>query len=262
MVASNFVLAAAAFFTLAAAAPKHSPIARAVGGVVTGVPANPIQFPGKPGSDRYKMCANGDGHDEAAGWPARQSWMSFGDMWTANSKVIGQGCAWMNVANNSPAENKDLHDAILQASTWSAMDPRFILAMVMQESSGCVRVHTTNNGVRNPGLLQDHDGVHTCNDNNRIQNPCPKEEITYMVSDGIGGTPAGDGIAALVNKMAANTGVSSAWPFYKAARVYNSGSIGAGGDLNAANGATASYACDVANRVMGWVSAPRSFNGS
>ncbi len=39
--------------------------------------------------------------------------------------------------------------------------------------------------------------------------------------------------------------------FYRAARIYNSGSIDASGDLGAGV-ATHCYASDVANRLMGW----------
>lgn len=44
----------------------------------------------------------------------------------------------------------------------------------MQESGGCVRAPTTNWGVRNPGLMQDHNGVGTRNDNNEVQNSLPR----------------------------------------------------------------------------------------
>jgi hypothetical protein len=39
-------------------------------------------------------------------------------------------------------------------STATGVDHRFVLAVLMQESHGCVRVNVTSGGVRNPGLMQ------------------------------------------------------------------------------------------------------------
>ena len=47
----------------------------------------------------------------------------------------------------------------------------------MQESKGCVRAPTTNNGVRNPGLMQSHNGRGTCNEGGNVKNPCPASEV-------------------------------------------------------------------------------------
>jgi len=66
------------------------------------------------------------------------------------------------------------------------------------------------------------------------------------------GTNDGDGLANCLNN-AQSTDVSA---YYKAARIYNSGSIAGSGDLSDANGATACYASDIANRLTGWVNAP------
>ena len=124
-----------------------------------------------------------------------------------------------NVPNNSDQENDFLKTAVIQVSEQTGIDKRFILAIAMQESNGCVHVHSTispDGQVRNPGLMQDHDGDHTCNlrediDTNRIKAikssfesyvwnadqmlaNCPEEMITGMVNDGVQGTPAGDGL--------------------------------------------------------------------
>ena len=56
------------------------------------------------------------------------------------------------------------------AADATGVDHRFILAVIMQESGGCVRAPTTNYGVRNPGLMQDHNGSGTCNENGNVQN--------------------------------------------------------------------------------------------
>lgn len=145
-----------------------------------------------------------------------------------------------------------IYDSIQQIALETCIDHRFILAIIMQESGGCVRAPTTNYGVRNPGLMQDHDGAGTCNGHGQVQMPCPKKIIARMIRDGSAGTDAGDGLAQCINKSDADDTAA----FYKAARIYNSGSIDASGDLGHGV-ATQCYASDIANRLTGWVHAPR-----
>lgn len=94
------------------------------------------------------------------------------------------GCEWMSVPDDTDDEIQELQDAINQVAQETFVDHRFILAIVMQESNGCVRVHTTGNGVVNPGLMQSHDGTGTCNSNGVVQTPCPDSEIVQMIEDG------------------------------------------------------------------------------
>ena len=144
------------------------------------------------------------------------------------------------------------------------MDHRFILAVIMQESKGCVRIHSTvspDGTIRNPGLMQDHNGDHSCNDNQNMLNRCPAEQIGGMIRDGVGGTNDGAGFAELLNIAvqynfeAGQEGTSGdqAQIFYQAARLYNSGETNPDwGDLNDGQGATSCYAMDIANRLVGW----------
>lgn len=127
------------------------------------------------------------------------------------------------------------------------------MAVMMQESKGCVRAPTTNWGVRNPGLFQDHDGNGTCNDPKMggVQNPCPMSQIQQMVEDGVAGTAAGAGLEQCITQ-AASTDISK---YYKAARIYNSGSVAPSKDLGEGC-CTHCYASDIANRLTGWVTAP------
>jgi hypothetical protein len=69
------------------------------------------------------------------------------------------------VSNNSPEETDQLFHSIDAISKATLLDRRFILAILLQETKGCVRVHTTfsADGVRNPGLMQSHNGKFTCN---------------------------------------------------------------------------------------------------
>ncbi|KAJ5543892.1 hypothetical protein N7494_005171 [Penicillium frequentans] len=121
----------------------------------------------------------------------------------------------------------------------------------MQESQGCVRVKTTDNGVVHPGLMQSHDGSGSCNKDGAIQNPCPEYEIHQMIMDGVEGTPAGPGLKALI----AQEGSAHVASFYKAARAYNSGAVASSGNLGQGI-ATHCYASDIANRLMGWTNGP------
>lgn len=159
-------------------------------------------------------------------------------------------CDQFNQADDSDAEVQDIYDSIQQIATETKVDHRFILAVIMQESGGCVRAPTSNYGVRNPGLMQDHDGDATCNSDitSQVQNPCPTDTITQMIRDGSAGTATGDGLAQCINE----SNDSGAVAFYKAARIYNSGSIDSSGDL-CQGIATHCYASDIANRLTGWV---------
>ncbi|KAH9832355.1 A-agglutinin anchorage subunit-like, partial [Teratosphaeria destructans] len=112
--------------------------------------------------DIYKMYT-GDG-STSAGWPAQSSWASFDDLWTANTAVIAQSCTQFSAPNNSDDETSHLRSAISAVAASSGIDARFILAIVLQESGGCVRAPTSNYGVTNPGLMQSHDGTGSCND--------------------------------------------------------------------------------------------------
>lgn len=141
---------------------------------------------------------------------------------------------------DSQDEVDQIKSAIKSISADTDVDERFILAVIMQESRGNVRVGTTSVTHPNPGLMQSHEGV-DCID----QTPCPEETISQMIKDGTEGTDKGDGLKQGL------TG-DDAEAVYKAARIYNSGSPDASGDL-AANGATPCYCSDVANRLIGFL---------
>lgn len=106
--------------------------------------------------------------------------------------------------------------------------------------------------------MQSHNGEGTCNsnlrdketDNSKIKDPCPKSTIQKMIAEGAGGTSSGDGLAKLIDDAKG----SDAKTYYRAARMYNSGSTSLSGDL-VSGGSTACYAADIANRLTGWVKA-------
>ncbi|KAK5989646.1 hypothetical protein PT974_07901 [Cladobotryum mycophilum] len=200
------------------------------------------------GSDSYTMYW-GDG-STGQGWPSKDRWVSFENMFNNYKPQMFSSCDWMGVPNNSGPEVGAIWDGIQAAAAATGVDHRFILAVIMQESGGCVRVHTTNYGVRNPGLMQDHNGSATCNENG-VQNPCPSSTIAKMISEGTAGTNDGDGLANCINQ----SGRGDVSAFYRGARIYNSGSISHTGLLQDGI-ATHCYASDIANRLTGWINAP------
>jgi hypothetical protein len=164
-------------------------------------------------------------------------------MWSTNlDNVISKSCETFGQTNNSDDESVGLKSAIQSVAESSGVDERFILAIVMQESGGCVRAPTTNYGVVNPGLMQSHDGTHSCYN----VSPCASAQIIGMIRDGTTGTPSGNGLQQILA-----TAGSGGGRFYKTARIYNSGSIAASGLLQDGI-ATHCYASDIANRLIGW----------
>merc|ERR1712070_284664 len=158
-----------------------------------------------------------------AGWPEMSEWVDFDYMFAANRANMQASCAAWNVPNDSDEEIADLKTAILDLASSTGVDARFILAIVMQESTGCVRVITTQYSHFNPGLMQSHNGTGSCNTNLAAQT---------------------------------NTDVSR---FYRTARAYNGGSVDPSGDLGRGC-CTLCYASDIANRLTGWVDAPHTCN--
>jgi glucan 1,3-beta-glucosidase len=114
------------------------------------------------------------------------------------------------------------------------------LILTLLQSTDNVRVPCTNNGVENCGLMQ------SFNSHTRFNPADVQGSITQMVRDGTQGTPAGPGLVQIFNDP------RSGGNPYNVFRIYNSGNIAANEDLSNANGATASYVSDVANRLLGW----------
>ncbi|WPH04789.1 Hypothetical protein R9X50_00768500 [Acrodontium crateriforme] len=211
--------------------------------------AMPTQLKGRNG-DSYTFY-QGDGSTNA-GWPSQDQWSSYNDLWNANVPLMQQSCGWNGWGDNDSADEiNSIQNAIQTQASSTGLDARFILAIMMQESKGCVRVPTTNNGVRNPGLMQDHDGSGTCNDNGNVQNPCPDYEIAQMIADGAAGTSQGDGLQQTQSQAQSATGDNGSRAYYAAARLYNSGSADYS-NLDNGLGSTPCYASDVANRLTGW----------
>jgi LysM domain-containing protein len=182
-------------------------------------------------------------------WDVRLTWNIIHKYrFAANGVYLTQGCSQYGVPNNSDGEIEDIYNSIVQISSKTNVDARFILAIMIEESSGCVRAPSTSGAVRNPGLMQSHNGVGTCNDQGQVQNPCPTQQIFQMILDGVNGTPSGDGLLQLLQ----SSGGSLDMKYFQAARKYNSGSIDSSGNLSAGV-ANKCYVSDIANRLIGWV---------
>ncbi|EFY84690.1 hypothetical protein J3459_016265 [Metarhizium acridum] len=203
-------------------------------------------------TDRYTFYA-GDG-STGAGWPSQDAWGSWDALWNANALLMKQTCGWNGWgANNSDDEIDAIESAIQELADQTGVDNRFILAVMMQESKGCVRAPTTSNGVTNPGLMQSHNGKGTCANTN----PCPASQITQMISDGVAGTSSGDGLQQVLDQARGVAGEKSTRSFYAAARLYNSGLVDYN-SLDKAMGSTPCYVSDIANRLTGWTLAGSS----
>lgn len=200
----------------------------------------------------YIKTFTGDG-SEAAGWPSQDQWLPFETLWEINQDIMNHSCsnAWSLGSNtdNTEQELADVKAAIEDLSAQTQVDKAFIYVVMQQESLGCVRVRTTSNAHANPGLFQSNQGTGSCNDGTGLQIPCPESEIHQMVEDGVAGTRGGEG-EGLQQLLAKATG-EAAQKYYRAARMYNSGSLDANGSLGR-GGATACYCSDITNRLLGW----------
>ncbi|KAH6671429.1 hypothetical protein B0J14DRAFT_464023, partial [Halenospora varia] len=204
---------------------------------------SPLGGPGIPitGPVTYTHF-KGDG-SPAQGWPTDDKWATFDSMFTNNTPLLAKV--------NSADEIKAIRTAIESQSKATGVDPRLILAVIMEESTGNSYVRTTvspDGTVHNPGIMQCHEGVATCF--GLSPNSCPASTILAMITEGVSGTPKGDGLSQTYTT--AKTQATGARAAYIAARIYNSGNYD-GGDLAAGRVATPCYASDIANLLVGFV---------
>lgn len=164
---------------------------------------------------------------------------------------MATACSSQGHTDNSETEIAQIKSAILAEAASSGVDARFILATIMEESTGCVRVKSTTSpdgSVFNPGMMQDHNGAGTCFN---VPAPCPESQIKLMIKDGTSGTAAGDGL----KQTLAKSGAKDAQAVYIAARIYNSGSYPAGTALEDTLSVQGCYSSDIANVMIGFAGA-------
>ncbi|KAK6426149.1 hypothetical protein LTR95_016152 [Oleoguttula sp. CCFEE 5521] len=201
---------------------------------------NILDQDGVAGKDEYVMYS-GDWKE----YPEKEKWITFERLYYGNLANMETACEVNKVGkNNSPAEQNAIWAAVQALAAQSFVDHRFILAVILQESAGCVRVgETVSNGhltqVTNPGLMQSHNGT-------GFNSNAPNASIFAMVQDGTQGTQHGDGLVQNLNYYG---------NLFWAARGYNSGFIPDEKNLSAAGGATECYVNDIANRLTGWANA-------
>lgn len=89
--------------------------------------------------------------------------------------------------NDSDTEIALIKSSIETVACEPGVDVRIILCIIIQESGGNIRSLKTDNGVRNPGIVQTHNGV--------VFEPGePAGSILQIVRDGTTGTKDGDGL--------------------------------------------------------------------
>ncbi|KIM96920.1 hypothetical protein OIDMADRAFT_204668 [Oidiodendron maius Zn] len=166
-------------------------------------------------------------------------------MFNSNKASMKSQCGGVGSTADTDDQTGYIYNAIIEVSKASLVDPRYILATVMQESVGCVNVGSTNNGQTNPGIMQSANGTSFVGNSKSADEQ--QASVTQMVVDGTQGTPYGSGLVQ---------GINIYGNIYEcqAARYYNSGEVDKS-DLNNKMGATASYVSDIANRMTGWVNA-------
>ncbi|KAF1946895.1 hypothetical protein EJ02DRAFT_298564, partial [Clathrospora elynae] len=182
----------------------------------------------------------GDG-SMAAGWPKQDEWMPFDEAWAANLNHLQNSCrnnGWAE--NNDESELQAIKSSIVAESTSSQIPKEFILAVMMQETGGCVRAPTTTFQLPSPGLMQSG-GTASC----AGVTPCPADKIQAMIHEGTAGEGLRMSLKFALDSFA-DVADSSKW--YKAARQYNAGQYATG--LNLGVSSTPCYASDVTNRLL------------
>ncbi|QKX54151.1 uncharacterized protein TRUGW13939_01235 [Talaromyces rugulosus] len=220
--------------------------------------ANIYDGTGDVGTDQYDCYYGGWGS-----FPAKSQWIEFDAMWNNSKSAMSTSCSDLGVGSCSDGagafgdgDNDEqiglIWNAIQQVAESSLVDHRFILATILQESSGCVNVCGSTNPdpsqPDNPGLMQS-DGGSTFVGNSASTSD-QQQSIIQMIIDGAQGTSDGDGLVQCINQYG---------NIYEAARCYNSGSVDSS-DLNDGEGATNSYVNDIANRMTGWLYADNGFD--
>lgn len=113
-----------------------------------GSPSPPGQIPGSSGGSSSTGGAFVPYHGPASSFPPHSAWASYHALWEQNHALMTAA------GHDSAAEIADIKTSIERVAREADFDVRAILAIIMQESGGNVRIATTNNGVRNPGIMQ------------------------------------------------------------------------------------------------------------
>lgn len=151
-----------------------SKVRRATDEVVSGAAITSVNYDDGSisGIDAYTTY-NGDG--TSGNFPTIDNWVNFLDMWNNNNASMLTACSDLGYDTDNTADDVgNIWDAIDTVATETELDHRFILAVVLQESGGCVFVKTTYSDAPNPGLMQSYDGSGSCYD----QTTCSKATVS------------------------------------------------------------------------------------
>lgn len=177
----------------------------------------------------------------ASAFPPLSTWISFSAMWGLQriSALVPIGDTWEEIGH--------IKNAIMTVSTDALVDTRVILAIIILESTGNVRVPCTTSygGVQNCGLMQAYNPTQTS-----YNASIGSQSILQMVVDGTQGTETGPGLVQWLNH-AAGVNFDASGNLWEALRGYNSGRMN---DMQLSDGlgATDAYVSDVANYLQGW----------
>lgn len=185
-------------------------------------------------------------------YPPPSSWLPFPTLWDLNRETI------LSANAGDVYIQHDIHTALLTVSTESNIDARFLLALLLQETSGRASTPCTGPTPR-CGLLHSPKGS--------LFNPShPYKSILRMLRDGVHGSARrGPGLHDLLIGKPKFAGVEVG-DYWSVARAYESGEVREG-DLEWVRRVSGKgkgergFVNDVANRVMGWDGRGEGFEG-
>ncbi|CAN8097717.1 unnamed protein product [Discula destructiva] len=171
----------------------------------------------------------------ASNYPAMSSWVDF-------DTILSNNKANMIAAGDTEDDVKNIGTAVQSVASGQGLDPRVILALIVQESTGYVGIATTTNvdGQGTGGLMQ----TSGCQ-GYPGQNGLTVDQITTMVTCGV---------THFAGNFKSQGGQDTTDTYYPALREFNSGSV-VTSDLSVApNGAgVTSYVSDISQRLQGTV---------
>ena len=103
------------------------------------------------GADQYTYYSG-----DWSTFPQSTAWVSFEDMWKNNLNTLRTSCGTLDEGpDNTEEQIQYIYDAIQDRANASLVDHRFIFAVILQESNGCIHIGQTKStsGVSNPGLM-------------------------------------------------------------------------------------------------------------
>ncbi|KAF2159564.1 hypothetical protein M409DRAFT_30039 [Zasmidium cellare ATCC 36951] len=184
-------------------------------------------------------CYNGD----PKAYPPSSQWLSYSTLWDLNRETI------LSANGGDVYLQHYIQVALEEVSSSYDIDPRFLLAILLQESKGDVQTPCIGPEPR-CGLLHAYKG-------SIFNAASPQASITKMLEEGIkGAAQRGPGLLDLLNGKPkfANVDVGD---YFAVARAWNSGAVKEG-DLDVLppgkgrGRGEAGFVNDVANRLMGW----------